>query len=546
MARALQEGHTRAVDTFMNTTLDPGVPLFSVGTWGDVTHSGMAVTPMPDRSGLIYETISAHPLGVEPGDIILGYDGRPWVDLYPELLDVHELPMTGHWIGSSDSARDHTLLGSSGMNWHLFTEVDILKHDTGEVQHLPTSGLVGLTDALSATEQLPIVGIPKPDLSQSTWVVWGIVPGSNVGYINVLAWRSGSGVDFEQAITDLTQTTVTDGLIIDFRYNIGGGIWESNDGLEILFTQNTPTIDWVSRCGPGHLDLCSLGGSSSYDIPGDPATSYPNPVAILTGPGAISSGDLVALRFKFLPQARWFGKSTSATFNSPTNVSSSPLPGAWSMRYCDFDAYLLSDPSVYLTHDETFVECNVWLDPDDVAQQTDTVLQAALSWIHGTQPDPDNDGIGDPCDNCTALSNPAQADTDADGFGDACDCVPGDRDIHPGAIELNDGVDNQCPGDPGFGLIDETRTDSGFRNASDANEYVFFGQPGATEYEVVRSTSPDFTNDCVLTTTVEARLVDVAVPPSGTAYYYLNRSLTPNAGSWGAGAGGAERSVCGL
>ena len=55
-------------------------------------------------------------------------------------------------------------------------------------------------------------------------------------------------------------------------------------------------------------------------------------------------------------------------------------------------------------------------------------------------------------------------DTDGDGYGnpicDMCtypelDCNNTDADVYPGAPELCDGVDNQCPGDAGYGEVDE-------------------------------------------------------------------------------------------
>jgi hypothetical protein len=157
----------------------------------------------------------------------------------------------------------------------------------------------------------------------------------------------------------------------------------SNDGLALLFNTTVPTICFARRSSPGdHLAMKVYTDPSYYYIEGDPSNYYDNPIAVLTGPGAFSSGDQVALRMKFHPRARFFGKSTSAAFNGPTSVDLGNSD--WYLKYATADAYLLSDPGHYLTHDELVVDEPVWLTRDDVAQGIDTVVEAAIDWINGS------------------------------------------------------------------------------------------------------------------------------------------------------------------
>jgi MYXO-CTERM domain-containing protein len=58
--------------------------------------------------------------------------------------------------------------------------------------------------------------------------------------------------------------------------------------------------------------------------------------------------------------------------------------------------------------------------------------------------DLDGDLLADGCDNCPLAANPTQADADGDTFGTACDCDDASADIRPNAVEVCDGLDNDC------------------------------------------------------------------------------------------------------
>lgn len=71
--------------------------------------------------------------------------------------------------------------------------------------------------------------------------------------------------------------------------------------------------------------------------------------------------------------------------------------------------------------------------------------------------DSDNDGTSDDDDNCPTIPNPDQTNSDDDEMGDACDpdddndgtadaddCAPTDGAVHPGALEVCNGKDDDC------------------------------------------------------------------------------------------------------
>jgi len=156
--------------------------------------------------------------------------------------------------------------------------------------------------------------------------------------------------------------------------------------------------------------------------------------------------------------------------------------------------------------------------------------------------DVDADGVLDGLDNCYSVPNPSQVNGDADDFGLACDCNDAHSAVYPGAPEINDGVDNQCPGDPGFGLVDEIAGDGGFANPANEDEYSWSALPGATMYEVARSSSREFSG-CTTWETTDTFVTDTQAPASGETFHYLVRALFPFPGSWGSRTPSVERSV---
>ena len=391
LSLALRDSHTQALDEPVNafSVPQPGVPLLALSAWTYDT-SGVCETALDDGSALVYSAIQGHPLGLEPGDRILGYDGRPYRDLYQQLLS-EEVPLWPLWWGSSPTSFDHSFVMAAAMNWHLFQTMDIAKHSTGQVVHVPTSLMPGVIWYGFCSEQMNIAGVPKPaNFYNLDFVSSGIVAGTRIGYIYVWGWLGNAEQDFAQAVSQLTQVQHVDGLIIDFRFNEGGFLHAPLRGISELSTHPAPTLGYDERKNGGdHLKMKSVFPPSGYklDFAGDGTrvkTSYSGPIAVLVGPGAVSAGDLSSFWATFLARTRTFGKSTAAAFTLPTQPAlgtSLDLNPDWFTRVGETNAYAVGAPQDYLTHREFPVDQLVWLKPDDVAVGKDTVVEAAMSWL---------------------------------------------------------------------------------------------------------------------------------------------------------------------
>lgn len=395
MYLSLQEIHTWMSDLdldgyFMeggNQVYKPGIPAFFPSGWGWAGGFGAALTPLPDSSLLVYKALAPHPLGIVPGDIILGYDRIPWKRLYHKLLSV-EFPVewwgeTGY--GSSPRSRTHGLLNSAGSNWGLFDTVDAVKYATGDTVHLPTAPLTGSDyRALFATEQVSVPGVPMPDYRNGTRVTWGVVDGTSIGYVYVYRWNNADGPAFAAAIRDLITVKKVAGLILDFRYNIGSDdSWvAANSGLDYLFNEDPAGPSrWRTATRSGHTDhfAFSFSGPPGSFQPGP--DFYDRPIAVLTGPQTWSLGEHVSFRMRSHPMVRFIGLPTNGAFVMGGG-NGGPVFGNWYYRYAAGQMQSLVNNEGFLMHKSFPVDEEVWLTRDGVAKGEDDVVKRALQWIN--------------------------------------------------------------------------------------------------------------------------------------------------------------------
>ncbi len=386
----LQDAHTFVIDRTVNwnTAVRPGIPLLWVGAFLDNSHFGASLTPLDDGSLLVVKALADHVLGLEPGDRVLGYEGVPWRHLHKQLLAAR-LPMHQSWSwGSTEASMHHVMMMSAGLNWHLFETIDIIKYDSGELVHLDTSPLRSQHGRIFGNEQLPVPGVPMPDLANEDYVTWGVVDGTEIGYIYVSSWDWDSRLQIRQQFYDAVRELMDDtvGLILDFRLNLGGGGGQSDDGFSLLFDSTVYTMDCDLRA-VGSADRLATVPHPTLDaeyfkIRGNPFSSYDRPIAALIGPGTVSAGDVQAMRLSFHPRVRFFGKPSNGAFT----VSDYPdLGSRWYMSKATGTEYLLTTGR-HLAHTGVSVDEEVWLTADDVARGRDTVVEAAMAWIHRQTP----------------------------------------------------------------------------------------------------------------------------------------------------------------
>ncbi len=376
----LQDGHSYLVSyqvcAYDSTGSPPALRLMD-----SASYSGVCLTPLDDDSLLVTRVAADNPAGLAPGDRVIGYDGWRWRHLWTRLLEA-ELPVCGYH-SSADLAQDMNWQSALLNNAHLFDELDIHRHGVAEPAGVSTELFAGYSSDLVCTDQLPVAGVELPytDWAGSHGAAetsWGILEGTNIGYIYVYAWSGDVTTDFETAVSELMGT---DGLVIDQRYNTGGGTGAAMGGLSLLFDQDVEHImNCAVRDDPADTTSMAINSWGWHAFEADPASYYDQPIAVLVGPRAISAGDLFPVYMTYHPEARRFGRTTDGSFGS---IASTWYPDPYlGDLYMAYTYAACVDPDLnWLQGAEIPPETEVWLDPDDVASGVDSVVEEALAWI---------------------------------------------------------------------------------------------------------------------------------------------------------------------
>lgn len=347
---------------------------------------GACVTATAEHTSLVYKVMPGNPADLRPGDELLGYDGVPWA----ELLDtVMEMPWCGARAAHPAADRYQQVV-TVALNPQLFGTLDVRRAASGAVESIPTDGLLDFDARALICDERPAGPIAPP---WSEWrdysfdespVAWGLLPDTNVGYITAYAWVGGADIDFLAAVQDLYDA---DGLIVDFRFNMGGSLSLPWDGFRVLFREDiTGVLGVATRADPDDPRAMDLA-YEYYDVVVDHSTGFDGPIAVLTGPAAVSAGDDVALYLASHPRARRFGLPTNGSgCNNAEGVFWAPDPYLQDLTVTRTPCLVVDRDGDPIAWGAVEPEEEVWLLPADVAAGRDTVLERALQWVQSGGP----------------------------------------------------------------------------------------------------------------------------------------------------------------
>ena len=161
------------------------------------------------------------------------------------------------------------------------------------------------------------------------------------------------------------------GLIFDVRDN-GGGSLTNAHRMARFFTEQAVTFGRSRiRNGPEHRDFTAWQDEQIEPEEGD--TTFLKPVILLTNRSSYSATNTFTAMLRALPQVTVLGDTTGGGGGAPADTD---LANGWTVRV---SATQLESPAGFNIENGIPPDTLVYLDPDDVAQGFDTMVEAALA-----------------------------------------------------------------------------------------------------------------------------------------------------------------------
>lgn len=273
-------------------------------------------------------------------------------------------------------------------------------------------------------------------------------------------WLVNGGTSFAVEIT-------TDGSSEELRVTI---CWSDPPGTPPAHTLNNP-----ARMLVNDLDLRAEAASGTVYLPwildpndpGAPATTGDNDTdnveqIVIKNPGERAFTLRAAHKGVLRDPTQAFSLiiTGAASLAGPPDCNGNRVPDQWDVTWGtsdDCDGNGVPD------------ECQPDSDDDGLVDACDNCPLAS----NADQLDRDGDGVGDLCDNCLDHANTSQSDVDEDGVGDACDRCP--ETFDPDQLETDgDGFGDLCDNCPDFHNLDQADEDAdGVGNVCDNCLYTF-------------------------------------------------------------------------
>jgi C-terminal processing protease CtpA/Prc len=404
MGYILQEGHTQIVPSRMlgfkktkNFMLDKApvvvtVPFSRIGACYTVTEDDKLVV-----SKLFGNYQS--PYKLKKGDEIVGFNGVPWQEWIDYLLE-SEVPVYSSPGANQETIR-YNLLKSGMANVNLFEKINILRHNTGEVETMdivyikPSDNLAYCTD-LTQAEGL------------SDWrnniFTHGKLKDTNIGYMYLRECPAGFEEYYDlnlwnpynTSFADEFETAVlsymdTDGLIIDLRTNDGGRPEPMYRGLSLLIDSEDDVIPFGAyrrdTSDPNRKALEEVKEYPWFPLKADEDNlHYDKPIIVLTGPDCISACDMLIALMSRYEEFTIIGKQPNGSATQVAGEISWNIGQSYSSDFIatyltNMTFFFPDEPDNYLMRRTDFLDEEVWFTKDDLANGVDTVREYAIRLI---------------------------------------------------------------------------------------------------------------------------------------------------------------------